>query len=248
MEYKALESIEVLPSGETIFDQRESGLTHTVYEDEVILFSFIRRGDTDGLKKNISRLLRNKVVVGRLSDDNLRQMKYWAVCCITLATRYAIQGGLDETTAFNLSDTYIFHIDKMSQSEEIFAYIQEKGLELTTLVSESISNSEYPVAIRKCIHFINTNLHGTLNLETLSSVCGLSKDYLSYLFKKSTGMSINAYIKKQRLSAAKDMLNGKYNYSQVGYYLGFCSESYFIQCFKKEFGVTPKEYADSLKF
>ena len=31
-------------------------------------------------------------------------------------------------------------------------------------------------------------------------------------------------------------------------YLSFCSESYFIYCFKREYGVTPREYAKALKY
>lgn len=251
MEFSALESIEILPNEQNknaLFNERENGITHTVYEAEVILFSFVKRGDVDGLRKYMEQLFRNKIVVGKLSDDKLRQMQYWAVCCITLATRYAIQGGLDETTAFNLSDEYIMAVDKMTRVEDIFAFLQNKSIELTKLVEKNSHNAKYPYAVRKCIHFINTNLHNELNLDILSNECELSRDYLSVLFKKCTGSTVLQYIKKQRLNAAKDMLNGKCSSSEVGYYLGFCSESYFIQCFKKEFGMTPKEYANSLKF
>ncbi len=71
---------------------------------------------------------------------------------------------------------------------------------------------------------------------------GLSKDYLSQLFKKTTGLTVTEYIMKKRLSSAKQLLDRDVSISDTAYALGFCSESYFISCFKKKYGITPKEY------
>lgn len=58
--------------------------------------------------------------MGRMSDDELMQHKYMAVSTITLATRYAIQGGLNETKAYEFSDRVIKTIDKLTDKNEIF--------------------------------------------------------------------------------------------------------------------------------
>lgn len=55
-----------------------------------------------------------------MSDDELMQHKYMAVSTITLATRYAIQGGLNETKAYEFSDRVIKIIDKLTDKNEIF--------------------------------------------------------------------------------------------------------------------------------
>ena len=75
---------------------------------------------------------------------------------------------------------------------------------------------------------------------------GLSDDYLSFLFKKNLGVNLSRYIRSQRLQSSKEMLKGNYTISDIAYYLGFCSESYFISCFKKEFGKTPKKFRNQL--
>mgnify|MGYP001060333109 FL=1 len=114
------------------------------------------------------------------------------------------------------------------------------------MVAESRENSVYSQPIRKCLHYIHTHLHERLDVATLSKECGLSEDYLSYLFKKNIGINLSKYIKAQKLQASKEMLKENYSVSDIAYYLGFCSESYFISCFKKEFGKTPKQFRNNI--
>ncbi len=240
-----LENIEVLPLGENaLFSRRENETAHTAYRTEVMLYSAIRQGDTAALKKMLENTADGKLVMGRLSPDDLRQMQYWAVCCITLATRYAIEGGLDEVTAYCFSDDCILKIDKMTSAAAILDYLAKRGFELTVMVADSKKQKDYSRDIRKCISYINANLHRKITLDILAKECNLSKDYLSLKFKSETGMRPSDYIKKQRLIAGRDMLSENRSCSDVAYYLNFCSESYFIKCFREEFGMTPKQFVD----
>ena len=250
MEEQALSAIEVLENSD-LLTERESGRTHTPYETEQLFYACIRSGDVTRTKEMMHRLLSQTVVAGKLSNDPLRQMKYWAVCCITLATRAAIAGGLDETTAFNLSDESIRAVDARGTAQEILAFLQKLCLELTGLVAQSRRQQTYPLAVRKAMHYIHANLHSKLNAAVIAGVCGLSPDYLGVLFKTHVGMPLGAYLRQERLNAAKEMLTQtQKSTSEIAYLLGFCSESYFIKCFRTAFGVTPggmrKAAGDSL--
>ncbi len=239
-----LKSIEILPEKEENIEfwERENKKSHTSYETEILFFSCIMHGDTERLGEYLEKLFNDGIVAGRLSLNSLRQMRYWAVSCITIATRYAIQGGLPEMEAFNLSDSYIRDIDMINDENEIIEYLIKKSFELTTLIKNIKVRSNYPSPIRKCVSFIDKNLHSKITLEELANTCGLSKDYVSQLFKKTTGKTITEYIKQRRLSSAKQLLDRGVSISDTAYGLGFCSESYFIACFKAEYKVTPKEY------
>ena len=169
-------------------------------------------------------------------------MQYLAVCCITLGTRYAIKGGLDESIAYNLSDTYIQQIDKLTSPDKILYFLAEKTIELAKKVSKSKKLIKYPAPIIKTIQYINKNLHNKIAIKDLAKFCNLSPDYLSSLFKKSTGLNLSSYIMKQKLEASKALLIKDYDYSTIGYYFSFCSESHYINRFKKEFGMTPLQF------
>ena len=239
-----LKSIEILPDEKENMEfwERENKKSHTSYETEILFFSCIMHGDTEKLGSCLEELMNSGIVAGKLSENSLRQMKYWAVSCITIATRYAIQGGLPEMEAYNLSDSYIRDIDMINNEAEIVDYLVKASFSITNKIKAIKTQYNYPSPIRKCVSFIDLNLHSKITLDELAEISGLSKDYLSQLFKKTTGLNITEYIMKKRLNSAKQLLDRDVNISDTAYALGFCSESYFISCFKKKYGITPKEY------
>ncbi|MDR3276592.1 MAG: AraC family transcriptional regulator [Treponema sp.] len=241
-------SIEVLPkdTADPFFEQRESGRSHTPYQTEVMIYSCIQAGDAERLKLMVKEHLSQGLVVGRLSNNDLRQAQYMAVSCITLAVRYAIQGGMEEFILYNLSDRYIQEIDSLESSQEIYRFLAEKLYGLAQEVSKIAGRAPYSAPIRRCVSYISRNLHDKIRLAALAAESGLSQDYLSALFKKELGLTIGAYIMKQKLAEARVLLREQYGPRHVAFILGFCSQSYFIRCFKKEFGLTPRQYAGDL--
>lgn len=224
-----------------LFRERESGQLHTSYETELRFYACIESGDADRVQAMMRALLADAVVAGRMAEHPLTRMKYWAVACITLATRAAIRGGLDETEAFNYSDENIFKIDRMTDEAAILRYLQESCIRLTARVADSRRTRSYPPAVRKCLHYIHANLHVELSAAVLAAQCNLTPAYLSRLFASSVGCSLRAYVRDCRLRYAKEMLAESKSTSEIAYDLGFCSESYFIKCFREQYGVTPGE-------
>ncbi|MBQ8210391.1 MAG: helix-turn-helix transcriptional regulator [Clostridia bacterium] len=247
MEIDRIKRLEILDD-EGIFERIENGSWHTPYEQEILLYSAISSGDVNRLIRVIDTMLENGVSVGRMSSDNLRQTQYLAVSCIALATRYAIQGGLPQSEAYAFSDKCLMHIDTLGTPEEIYVYLFNSAGELCEMVHNAKKNIDYPSAVKDCIAYIEKNITGKITLDDLGKHCALRGDYISRIFKQATGKTVSAYITDMKLETAKSMLNGKYNYSSIGYYLGFSSESYFISCFKKKYGLTPRQYAESLGY
>ncbi len=91
-------SLKVIPEeiSKSLYEQREAEAFHTPYKDEIRLYSCIKQGDIEKLISELKVLMEKGIIVGQMSGNNSRQHKYMAVSCITLATRYAIQGGLNE--------------------------------------------------------------------------------------------------------------------------------------------------------
>ena len=245
MKQGQLLNIRVLPkASDPSFEQREQGLAHTSYLQETIFYSYVQQGNVEMVRRALESQHETGIVVGHLSDNSIRQMQYWAICCVAIGIRYAIQGGLDEMTAFNLSDEYIMQIDSFTAPKQVVAYMETIILELTELVRKS-AHGNRTVNIRKCLNYIDQHLHETIRLSDLAAVTNLSEDYVSKYFKKHMGKSIQDYVMSKRLEAAKAMLRAKCDQKQIAYSLGFCSQTYFITCFKKAFGTTPNQFAVS---
>ncbi len=223
------------------FDEIESEIKHTAYEAEVAFYSSIENGDLDAVEVMMQSLFQQSVVVGRMSNDELRQMKYFAVCCITLATRYAIRGGLSEITAYNLSDEYIRKVDLIKNAEEIPPFLSQKAVELTALVRESSFKKSYPHTVRRAIHFIESHLYDEIKTADVAAFCVFSEDYLNTLFRKHVKKTVAAFIMESKLKESYRLINRGLSNSQIAYQLHFCSQSHFISRFKAYYGKTPGE-------
>lgn len=232
--------IEVLPVSH-FYDNRDSLLLHTSYETETAFYTAVGEGNTEDVRRYFEVFSSGGIVVGKLSSDKLRQLKYWAVCCIAIATRYAIAGGLPENEAFNLSDGEIYKIDRMTSEEEIMQSLISGCMELTLKVQRA-QKTNYPFLVRKCLKIINERLFEDLHMKRLAAECSVTKDYLSHLFKIHTGYTLPQYIKKERLKVSKSFLKEGITVSETAYLTGFSTESYFIKCFREEFGITPGEF------
>ena len=92
--------------------------------------------------------------------------------------------------------------------------------------------------------YIDDNLEKELSLEYLSGKFLISKYHIAHIFKANTGISIHQYIMKKRLIACKEAILNNHSISKEYQMFGFKDYSSFYRAFKKEFGISPKEYRD----
>lgn len=91
--------------------------------------------------------------------------------------------------------------------------------------------------------FIAANISDSdLNVETISAEMNLSRVQLYRKVKAMTGATPVELIRLSRLSRAEELLSeGGKTVSEVAYEVGFSSPSYFIKCYKDQFGHTPND-------
>ncbi len=214
---------------------------HTRYTTEIKLFSCVQQGDVKKLLKELKNA-NSVVVTGKVSENSLMQDKYMAVSTFTLATRYAIQGGLNENTAYDFSDKAIASIDNCKNSSEVLFCIGTQIIKLTQMVKKSKSHPEQSPYVRKCILFINENLEKRITVYDLANLCNVSPNHLSQVFKEEMGVNLSSYILRKKLELSKELLIDGKNNIEICKLTGFSSPSHFITAFKREFNMTPKEY------
>lgn len=229
-----------------IYDARETGKTHTSFLYELQLFNAIKNGDIHGVKTALETYTDSGLIIGHMSDNQSREIHYWAVSTIAVSIHYAILGGLDESEAYQLSDKYIQEIDQLSSMDTCIDYLCQKAIELVTKVKVNTIPQEYSHLINNCIHLIHIHLHDRLKIENIAQTLHVSRDYLSYAFKKETGIPLHEYILHQKLEESRKMLSSGISIKEVSYTLSFSNESHFIQSYKKNYGVTPAVYISSL--
>jgi AraC-like DNA-binding protein len=95
---------------------------------------------------------------------------------------------------------------------------------------------------------INDNLaEEKLDIGFLEEHMNMSSSSLYRKMKALTGLSTNEYIHKVKMEIAEKMLiERKYSISEIAFKLGFSSPSYFRQCFKDEYKMSPSDYLKKL--
>ena len=234
-------------SADPYYSEMETEKKNTPYETEVIFYGCIERGDVEGTGRMLTALWNQNIVVGRMSNNDLKQMQYFAVCCITLAIRAAIRGGVSEVRAYNLSDEYIQKIDSMKKAEEVPEFLATKAVELARLVANSSKKKISHPIVKKAANYIEENLYQKITPSQVAEYCSVSKDHLSLLFRLNTGETAAKYILREKLSESRRLINRGLSNSQIAYQLGFCSESHFIAKYKEHYGTTPGEERKNLR-
>lgn len=86
-----------------------------------------------------------------------------------------------------------------------------------------------------------------LSISLLARQLHCSADYLSQLFRKSTGTPLHAYIIENRLQRARDLLeSSNLNIAEVSEAAGFRDPGYFTRVFRRWAGVTPRAFRQAL--
>lgn len=82
-----------------------------------------------------------------------------------------------------------------------------------------------------------------LSVRGLAVQLGCTADYLSHLFRQTSGEALAAYINRQRMERAAHLLNEtRLAIKEVAFSCGFAAPSYFIRHFRMQYGMTPKAW------
>ena len=96
--------------------------------------------------------------------------------------------------------------------------------------------------------YMEDNIAKHLTIEQICWDNMIGRTKLQKIFHIETGIGIIDYFSKLKISAAKHMIrDGKLNFSQISEQLGYSSIHYFSRQFKKITGMSPSDYASSVK-
>ncbi|OZV67999.1 helix-turn-helix domain-containing protein [Winogradskyella aurantia] len=107
-------------------------------------------------------------------------------------------------------------------------------------MSESSSFTDFINQAKALVLNEISNEH--FGVSELADAMHMSRSSLLRKIKKQTGLSASQFIRKVRLEEAKALLEEtELTVSEISYQVGFSNNSYFIKCFREEFGFPPGE-------
>ena len=177
--------------------------------------------------------------------------------CYSYAIDYAIENKqyichLDQIALNSLQSKMLRLLEEMQANRfgkelQISLYVDDLMLSINRLVYDMLEpkqkNSDASL-YTNLVEYIEEHLDENLSLEKLAEEFYVSKYHIAHVFKDNIGLSIHQYITKKRLAKCQEAIRANMNVTDVYHMYGFGDYSSFYRAFKKEYGISPKEYRD----
>ena len=129
------------------------------------------------------------------------------------------------------------------QRMSVFMFLKILGTLERGTASDTASYKHYLNKVENVVQRINSDYFENVSLEEYASMCNMSKYHFLRTFENITGISPIAYRNKIRIERAQRLLDDtELTIGKIGEKVGYSSQSYFCDAFKKECGISPKEY------
>ena len=102
--------------------------------------------------------------------------------------------------------------------------------------------------IRKAQQYISSHIREKLTVPLVARQVDVSPSYLTALFHKNLQISPGEYIRRIKLQESKQMIReNDLNFTEIAAALQYSTVHHFSRQFKEKFGITPTEYAKSVR-
>lgn len=138
----------------------------------------------------------------------------------------------------------ICEIETASNSKQL---MQSMHAFFTHIAGKQNPSAPVRQEIEQAMLFVNQNYDNKLTLDAIASHVGLTREYLSRLFLKETGVNLFQYITDVRMRKAAELLGGSEPIliKEVALMVGFENQYSFSKKFKEYYGVSPVNYKAS---
>ncbi len=162
----------------------------------------------------------------------------------------------DTVYKYNMSKTNVYSylnsmLEEITEQQEDYEAVCQNLLEVLLIcILRSGSLSVVPdnsrLLNRECTqikNYLDANYSEDITLDSLAALTHMNKYYLAHTFTKYMGLSPINYLLQKRIQEGKSLLEStSYSIAQISDLLGFSSQSYFSQAFRKATGMTPMQY------
>lgn len=214
---------------------------HT-YQEERRILDAVKEGNVEEAVQLSKEM---DVNIGRLGESEVEHWRNLSIVSTTLCARAAIEGGVLPAISYRLSGFYINKITACKDITQILIYRNHAIEELAKRVWEQKRKRHTSSYTEQCKDYVYAHYREKIYLSDIADTLGISSSYLSRLFKRETGVSLQNFINDVRVEKATNLLiYSEETLPRIAEYVNFPSQSYFGKLFKQKMRMTPKQYRE----
>ena len=207
------------------------------------LYHRVKDGDPGKLKRFLEQTQRFPDE-GKTARSPLRHAKNLFIgLTAKIGVLAAIPGGVEAERVYQLTDLYMVECEQMQTIEDVHRLQYIMLMDFCQRCGAAKLPKGISAEIYRCMTYIQSHTNIPIGVEDVAREIGRSSSYLMRRFKAELGMSVGDYISQCKLEEACDLLvYGERSLAEISAYLGYSSQSYFQNVFKKRYGMTPTQY------
>ncbi|MEI3614080.1 helix-turn-helix domain-containing protein [Pseudogracilibacillus sp. SO30301A] len=161
-------------------------------------------------------------------------------------SKTAMQNGANPKRMMPLQIKHAKELHEIESLAEIDTWMTGIINEYIRFVNEG-HNEQVLKSVQEVLQYIEEHYSEDIGLEMIAEKVDLSPNYLSAIFKQTTGSSFIDYLTELRMKKAKENLqNLNLSVYEIAEAIGYSSSQYFSRVFKKHTGMTPSAYRNSI--
>ena len=250
------------------YQEKEQGFLFPGESHPMLELTYVDQGELHSVLDGLDTLLKQGEMMFYGPDQWHMQYAEIGVAPRFVSISFDIRG-IDMTPLLNrkftASQNVVSILQKMLQEQErMDAYseqiiISNLDMLILLLLREISSPSGEKLQMCNAIHseneiirqaqqFITSHIREKLSVPVVASQVDVSPSYLTALFHKNLQISPGEYIRRIKLQESKQMIReNNLNFTEIAAALQYSTVHHFSRQFKEKFGITPTEYAKSVR-
>lgn len=215
-----------------------SAVTDKEYRD--VLDKFMRTGTREELNPLVEEMF---MAIG---EQNIRSrifMTYMLMDMYLAMLKFAKEMEIDteeiDEKCGNIHDFLKTDFTPEASQNYLISYLEQIIINRDTKKEKRFNSALHDAAL-----YIDNNFDKEdLSLTEVASIANISPSHFSAIFSQEFGVTFMEYLINKRMDKAKELLmTTEYRSSEIAYMVGYKDPHYFSHTFKKNLGMTPKEY------
>ncbi|MBP3873882.1 MAG: response regulator [Lachnospiraceae bacterium] len=241
-----LEAVNALRDSRARVVHIEDISAHGIYEDDYPIelerdtFTALSRGDVAAVQEKVNVFCDWMV---RHDPEDLDSMRLKALEIVLRSEHEAFNAG-SVNYAFDYRKDYLTQVNALGNPDEIRNWFVDNMTSITGTIQNQAEEKDESTVSRAC-KYIQENFRNELSLDDVSKEVNVSPYYFSKLFKEEVGENFIDYLTSLRINNAKELLRRPpLSVREAGMQSGYPDPNYFSRIFKKQTGMTPREYRE----